>query len=331
MSAYVANPPQWLTTHLAASYVTLEETVPPKWLPKLERTRPAKGGKLLAEIPEYGCGAYGCVIPTLDPTVVLKVTTDETEAEFAAKYAKNLPVPVVTIYHLVAELPSAKRQGRKVFLLWREAADDVGKIDKVVGPQAEDAINEQHQRAQVAYALMSDGAEAKAAVKEWRDKMVAMGKVPELRWLAEGMTRAFDEQGIFWGDIHGGNLGRARGEWVITDPGNIALVKHTTPNPPSGDPDATPAFVIDQAARAVMARSRNMKHKAFISDVYDEVVREHRDDGMTLTEFKLELVRLSRKGAVKLSRCDLVAAFDPRVVAASEVHAGGAEYHYVTI
>ncbi len=221
-TGYVQNP-AWVTQHLAASWVTLEDKVPPQWMPRLDRTR-RQGKALVAEIPEYGCGAYGCVMPTLDPKIVLKLTTDETEAEFAGKLAKDLPVPICTIYHLVLRLPSARRQGRKVYLLWREAADDVGKIDKVVGQHAEQAIDAQHKAAQAAYELLVKGASAEGALTTWQAAVGAMGKVPELAWLADGMLRAFAERGIFFGDIHGGNLGRARGQWVITDPGHVAVV-----------------------------------------------------------------------------------------------------------
>lgn len=219
-----ANPSPWVTKHLADSWVTLESQVPPAWMPKLDKTV-GKGKRMSAEIPEYGCGAYGCVIPTGDPKIVLKVTTDDTEAQFAARLAKTLPVPIVTKYELVLHLPTAKRQGRDVFLLWREAADDVGNVDKVVGNAAEEAIGKQHAAAQAAFSLLHEGEPAEHELAEWRRQVIAMGKVPALKWLADGMVRAYDERGIFISDVHAGNLGRARGEWVITDPGNVAVVK----------------------------------------------------------------------------------------------------------
>lgn len=216
--------PAWVTKHLADSWVTLEETVPPQWLPKIDRTF-AKGKKISGEIPEYGCGAYGCVFPTLDQKVVLKLTTDASEAEFAAKLAKELPVPIVTKYHLAMELPSAKHKGRNVYLLWREAADDVGGIDKTVGPHAEDAIHAQHEAAQAAFSKLADGQDAKRELSTWKTKVGEMKRVPELAWLADGMLTAYDESGIFFGDVHGGNLGLVDGKWKITDPGNIAVVR----------------------------------------------------------------------------------------------------------
>jgi hypothetical protein len=232
------NPPKqnpaWVTKHLADSWVTLESKVPPQWMPKLDRTV-AKGKRLSAEIPEYGCGAYGCVLPTLDPKVVLKLTTDDTEAEFAARLAKQLPVPIVTIYELVYHLPTAKRQGRNVYLLWREAADHVGEVDKVVGSHAEDAIAAQHKAAQEAFDRLSHGEPAERELAAWVKSLKAMAKVPELRWLANGMLAAYEEKGIVFGDIHGSNVGQARGQWVITDPGHVAVVAKENPCPVGDD------------------------------------------------------------------------------------------------
>jgi hypothetical protein len=222
--------------------VALEEKVPAAWLPKLDRTK-AHGNRISARIPEYGCGAYGCVFPTLDKEIVLKVTTDSTEAEFAAQLAQHLPVPIVTAYRIVMLLPSAKRQGRKVYLLWRETAQQVGQIDKVLGDLTEDTISRQHAAAQTAFHLLFDGLPAQQELRAWRATVEQMGKLPDLRYLADGMLRAYDEQGVFFGDLHGGNLGlckRGTGwKWVITDPGHVAVVQHekmsgTAPAPAVG-------------------------------------------------------------------------------------------------
>lgn len=215
--------PAWVTKHLADSWVTLEQKVPTKWLPKLDRTT-SKGKRLVAEIPEYGCGAYGCVMPTNDPQIVLKLTTDDTEAQFAARLANQLPVPIVTKYELVMQLPTAKRQGRDVYLLWREAAEKVGEVDKVVGEHAEIAIDKQHKAAQAAFDKLARGEKAERELAAWQVALQGMAKIKALSWLANGMLAAFQQRGIFFGDIHGGNLGQARGQWVITDPGHVAVV-----------------------------------------------------------------------------------------------------------
>ncbi len=67
----VRNPPEWVTKMIAESYETLEDTVPPQWLPRLTNIERVGDG-IAGDTKEYGCGAYGCVFPTLDPNVVLR-------------------------------------------------------------------------------------------------------------------------------------------------------------------------------------------------------------------------------------------------------------------
>jgi len=119
--------PSWVTKALADAYETMEDRVPPKWLPKLTETG-ARRGRMTATLKEYGCGVYGCVLPTLDPQVVVKVTTDETEVQFATEIASTLSVRVTVDYHLAMKL-AALREGRQVYVLWRESAEDVGKLE----------------------------------------------------------------------------------------------------------------------------------------------------------------------------------------------------------
>ena len=78
------------------------------------------------EIVVYGCGHYGCVMPTDQPGIVLKLTTDPTEVRFVAEMlaAKQQPAGVVR-YDAILELPETYRK-RKLYLIWREDAYDVG-------------------------------------------------------------------------------------------------------------------------------------------------------------------------------------------------------------
>jgi hypothetical protein len=83
-----------------------------------------RGGKVTVE--EFGCGHYGCVMPTDDPEVVCKITSDAAEAVFvaAALSLGSFPEGIVK-YFGVFELPGEHRK-RKTFILWREAATSVG-------------------------------------------------------------------------------------------------------------------------------------------------------------------------------------------------------------
>lgn len=223
------NPP-WVTRLIADSLVTLQETVPSEWLPKIHHTVAGKGNTIKGELVEYGCGAYGCVMPTVgDKNVVLKLTSDPSEAKFATEIADSLPTPCVVRYHQAARLQGAERHGREVFLLWRESADAVGQIHKVVGMHAERAIRKQHKAALDAYiALVEGDVESYFELLEvWKKQCMAMAKVPELEFVAIGMLRAWNEKGVFISDTHGGNLGlcmrNGAPTWVITDPGNVVL------------------------------------------------------------------------------------------------------------
>lgn len=231
---YKTNPgcpkenPAWVTSILSKHLVELEESIPAKWLPKL--TRPAASrGRISAALKEYGCGAYGCVLPTMDPQVVLKLTTDDTEAQFAHELADTLAAPVVVKYHLTLALPE-RHKGRPSYLLWRDAAERVGELGAVVserggdGNAAEDAIEAQHAAARKAFEALEHDRPAAALLKNWEQKAREMGKVPELRELSDGMITNVRKNGVFMGDVHGGNIGRVNGRWVIIDPGHVAVL-----------------------------------------------------------------------------------------------------------
>lgn len=237
----IENPTPWVTNLLSTYYGQLEEKVPPAWLPKIAKAK-AVGTTFTGELSEFGCGAFGCVLPTLDPHVVLKVTSDDTEAEFAAKLAETLPMPVCTAYFMVMDLVGKTRgprsgvrsdgQGAKVYLLWREEAKEVGKIDKVVGQHAEAAIHRQHTAAMDAFIAIQNGKDARDLLERWTRACTAMGKVAELAFVSEGLLRAYSEAGVFISDTHGGNLGlcmrNGKQTWVVTDPGNVVVTKRAS-------------------------------------------------------------------------------------------------------
>lgn len=75
---------------------------------------------------EYGCGHYGCVLPVPDGRIVLKVTSDPTEAAFVAIYLglKDKPLGIVR-YHQIVQLPEKYRR-RPTYAIWRDEAEHVG-------------------------------------------------------------------------------------------------------------------------------------------------------------------------------------------------------------
>lgn len=114
------NPP-WVNAILATFGDRMEAVVGPALMPpRLPGRKPAW--------QEYGCGHYGCVFPTHDKGIVMKVTSDPAEAAFVAAAMRlgDWPDGIVRYHHLF-ELPERYR-GRRTFALWREEATDVGAL-----------------------------------------------------------------------------------------------------------------------------------------------------------------------------------------------------------
>lgn len=227
--AFVPNP-AWVTSALAVSYDLIEAQVPSAWLPRFSDVRPGPRSHVLADLAELGCGGYGCVLPTHDAKVVLKVTTDTTEAEFATTLANELVAPVCVHYHLVVRL-AARHRGEPIQLLWRDAADRVGKVAEDLGETMERRVNEQKEYAAEAYdAIYKGQAEAVVALRisTWLDYLDRMSRASSTKKpiadLFAGMHKVFMRQRILFGDVHAGNLGLVGGRWIIIDPGNIAVV-----------------------------------------------------------------------------------------------------------
>ena len=215
---------------IAKHYEDMQQEVPAKWLPKIASIKGTGGRKVAAQMKEYGCGAYGCVLPTYDPDVVLKLTTDDTEAEFAHDLASSISAPIVVKYRKTVTLPE-EYHGHGTYLLWRQAADEVGNLLDAVKARkgnrskAFAAIAKQHKAAQRAYDALLAGKPAHDKLDAWRDAAKLLGEeVPELRELMRGMIKVLDKDGVFFGDIHDGNLGLVNGKWLIVDPGHVAVI-----------------------------------------------------------------------------------------------------------
>lgn len=228
---HLVSNPAWVTSALAKHYEQIDTMVPPRWMPQLARVTHERK-KLVADLLEFGCGAYGCVIATNDPSTVLKVTTDDTEAEFAATMASDLVAPIVVDYRAVITTKERYKK-RVIHLLWREAADHVGKVREQLGDDALALVQRQHRAGQAAFKAAFEGQPRDVihgAVARWLEACEAMarGRVPEIRPLGRGLVEVYERQGILFGDIHDGNLGvvhRPTGDaWVITDPGHVAVV-----------------------------------------------------------------------------------------------------------
>jgi len=113
----------WVDRHLRQTWAILQQEIDPDLLP-LELPQRA------FSVEELGCGYFGCVMPTANPGVVVKLTTDESEAWFAyvamQLAARDGWPPGVVRYHNVLKLQGRSHRRRPLYLLWRDTAWHVG-------------------------------------------------------------------------------------------------------------------------------------------------------------------------------------------------------------
>lgn len=141
--------PAWVLRFLTDNWPQIEAGALPGWMP----VEMAGSGPRRRLVDVFGCGHYGCVMPTHQPGVVFKVSSDASEAEFVRWAVKlnNWPTGIVR-YHAILELPGAFR-GRPVSVIWREEATDVGAATPVRNPGAAREFAQYHAayRAAAAY------------------------------------------------------------------------------------------------------------------------------------------------------------------------------------
>lgn len=81
----------------------------------------------------------------------------------------------------------------------------------------------------------------------------------------------------------------------------------------------TPSMALRAGLLEHTPHAGNDTERWFISDVYDTAVSKNLHGNLTLPEFKELLVHLWKRGKVRLTRSDLVGAFDPRKVRQSTI------------
>ena len=103
---------------------------------------------------------------------------------------------------------------------------------------------------------------------------------------------------------------------------------------PAAPPPAAPATSFaEDALRAARAVTEGWfgDRKVFVSAVWDQLRRDPRWSGLAPADFKARLLAAHRAGELALARADLVAAMDPALVAASEIAADGARFHFLVV
>lgn len=114
----------WVDKAMKQVWERLAPHVDEAWMPQMDDS-----ARKAFSVAEYGCGYYGCVLPTHTEGIVLKVTSDASEAMFAqgAINLKEWPAGMIR-YHKVLAMAGQKYKRRPLFLLWRDEAHDIGYI-----------------------------------------------------------------------------------------------------------------------------------------------------------------------------------------------------------
>lgn len=118
--------PPWTLKFLTANWDAIQRGSMAAWMPReLPGSTPKR-----REVDSLGCGHYGCVMLTNTPGLVIKISSDPSEAAFvkAAVTLGEWPHGIVR-YQAILDLPGAHK-GRPVFIIWREEAFDIGKLDR---------------------------------------------------------------------------------------------------------------------------------------------------------------------------------------------------------
>jgi hypothetical protein len=136
----------WVDKNIKAAWPRLQGVVPASWLPLVmteEDARMRTGSRRKFAVEELGCGHYGCVMPTEEPELVCKLTSDISEARFVSAYLSMPPRDTaeggIVEYRKILALHDQSHIKRPLFLIWRSEAYDVGFIVDVISsaPQAQ--------------------------------------------------------------------------------------------------------------------------------------------------------------------------------------------------
>lgn len=157
--------------------VQVRDDIEEKWVPRVSNERPLR-------FQEYGCGAYGCVSPTEQPGVVVKLTSDASEALFVA-WALTVPKPAAGLirFHKVMAVPDATYRGRPLYVLWRDEAVDVGALDVSRQRGVGHAVHAHQLEVTYLNQLMENARQVGQALKRWRARMSDEGFVSTLQLL----------------------------------------------------------------------------------------------------------------------------------------------------
>ncbi len=239
--------PAWTNSALLRSWSALERSVGPSLMPILTEKRVDK-----IKAVEFGTGAYGTVIPTKTKGWVVKVTSDESEATFAAiaMSLRKFPSGIVH-YKRVFHVPGS-HDGRPIYILWRQEANHVG--DALHG-SAKECLKEYYEAAETPFWFVQKY--GRRSLKELKSRIKTVSRSPgivtrvqrhlsdvtdaaleylDAEYWAEKLSKTregssvgkailfYFDRGILLADLHTGNVGIRGRNSVITDPGHVLLL-----------------------------------------------------------------------------------------------------------
>jgi len=251
--------PAWTNSILKTSFQRIAEAAPRSAMPLSTDVLDERTGKMKRGWKEYGTGHYGTVFPTNTEGLVMKITSDPTEAAFVAAYlslpTRERPNGIVG-YHAVVQITGVTKNNRPVYVIWRDEAQHVGvsalgawvrnsrdpgyymrshRISinllwdaKLIGDKIKNLLKKptstpsgQHRRAQTLERL----------IDSFQERTGLMQSEP----MAIEVGRAMDDMlhnGLLLADVHANNIGMPTGETlndigetcIITDPGHAVAL-----------------------------------------------------------------------------------------------------------
>ena len=124
----------WVDTSFKAVWERISHEVPASWMPQWIKTTIPQRPVILRE---FACGDYGCVLPTSEPGLVVKLTSDISEAHFVqmsmeleTSDAMKSEMGLVE-YRKIFKLEGQTYRRRPLFVLWRSEAFDIGLLSDV--------------------------------------------------------------------------------------------------------------------------------------------------------------------------------------------------------
>lgn len=121
----LGDAPTWTLNFLTQNWAAIQQAAPgPEWMPVELPYSMARARRL----DELGCGHFGCVFATYTPGIVLKVSSDPSEADFIKMIGQgDAGPPGIVRYYGILDLPGSFRN-RPIHLIWREEASHLGFI-----------------------------------------------------------------------------------------------------------------------------------------------------------------------------------------------------------